>query len=396
MNQKWKDAVGDIDETYIEEYASYTKKAAWKRWVPYEIAAACALFALVFGIWKYQSRQTGPESQGNIIVKQETPSSFFPEKKATGAPRASEDVGEPYPSASLQPTEEAVQDNTGNTVNKERENLNNNQNKKKNEKQQKNTYRADRDTTHEENSAAALQPAEESIQPVIIPEQNRQHSAKPEELPTQKPEETIAWNTVTAMAEPYGGRIRNVFDESDTEYVPTQIPAPKKSSPPELMEPAEPMPTGGNIYPGPGNMQTGHDSYEKEQALKQLKKKYGEAWLFYYEKEQRFTLERVLQLISEELRDELYMKLHSQDMTIYVIEVKTDKTTLQQADAEDEKSMFDVGTIVSKVNGVETYFMKDSYGKLCARFYKDGVLVTAWSENGKKEQMCEFINHMIN
>ena len=90
------------------------------------------------------------------------------------------------------------------------------------------------------------------------------------------------------------------------------------------------------------------------------------------------------------------MKLHSQDMTIYVIEVKTDKTTLQQADAEDEKSMFDVGTIVSKVNGVETYFMKDSYGKLCARFYKDGVLVTAWSENGKKEQMCEFINHMIN
>lgn len=54
------DAIGNIDDTYVQEYAEY-KAYMGKRWLPYEVLAACAVLVLAIGVWVW--RTTGSISK---------------------------------------------------------------------------------------------------------------------------------------------------------------------------------------------------------------------------------------------------------------------------------------------------------------------------------------------
>lgn len=390
MNQKWKDAIGDIDEKYIDEYASHQKKAVWKRWIPYEILAACALLALVFGIWKFENRHTKPNQPDAISANKETHTSFPPEMKESKAPLASETATKQPPSESLQPTEQAVQDQTRETVEEVRDHKNN---KQKNE----GTVTASNEDALGDDfmgNPSDSDTTQDGPQSTDYPQNPSVPDEQPTEQPTEKPDENVVWNTVSAMAEPYGGRLSDVLNWYDVSYSepPVLNPAVKPASSYEPLPTSMGYPTQGEpsmaTEPQGGNSSNSSNFKPSEEYLK-LKKQLGDKWLIYDEREQSYTVDRT---VIEP--NEVYLKLHSHDITLFVAEIKTSKTTLVQADAEDENSIFGIGSIISKVNGVETYFMEDSQGKMCARFYKDGILVTAWSCNGKKEQMFGFIYSM--
>lgn len=54
------DAIGNIDDTYVQEYAEY-KAYMGKRWLPYEVLAVCAVLVLAIGVWVW--RTTGSISK---------------------------------------------------------------------------------------------------------------------------------------------------------------------------------------------------------------------------------------------------------------------------------------------------------------------------------------------
>lgn len=65
--KKLMDAIGEIDDKYIDEYSSYKAKPLIVRIVPYGALAACALLALIIGLNMQQDNPIKPNNTSPVI-----------------------------------------------------------------------------------------------------------------------------------------------------------------------------------------------------------------------------------------------------------------------------------------------------------------------------------------
>lgn len=459
MKKKLWDAVADIDEKYIDEYVSYQKKTVWKRRLLYEILAACALLALVFGIWRFQSKRKEPDPSKIVQADKKTHTPFPTDVRTTAVPMASERADEQLPATASQITGAILQEDTRKTVNDGRDN----NSSLKNEKQE-----TGKKKSHTKDRVSGEYPSDMSNDQENKENSNETQWQQPENTnsvpePTPKPEDSILWNTVVAMEEPYGGHVSYILnfggipwadDLMSSQVPPSQQPetpqpsqappsqqpeTPRPSQAPPSQQPETPrpsqapplhqsetpllsqtpppswpipwdpvIPSSNSARPMPSAMAPPPVSSKPLQSKepdigfnvayapsnKSLRELYGDEWLYYDEKELQFGY-RDSRLDREEGKVKgLYIKVYVSHKLVYIAEVKTAKTTLAQANAEDANTIFGSSSAVSMINGVEAYFLKDSQNHVCARFYKNGVLVTVWSAAPGEEHVFNTVKSM--
>ena len=450
--KKLLDAIGSIDEKYIDEYASYQPKSKIIRWMPYEIVAACAVLMLAVGIWMLRDG-------GDAKLPEADPAGI------TAAGRASErpdQTSQPYsgsedPDTTQEPDTpptwppQIFHDNTGNEnetgnifdewrarnpgagVADEEESVfglfqgagslimgSRSDSSSGNDWRDSvlpGTGNADsaKNTEKEPQASAASKPGgQPTKQPVgttapnptkqpartAAPDPTKQPTATPQptvpSTPSPQPGEQIYWTVVTAQREPYEGVIDRLMDEAKATKEPQTTINPEGnpgSEAPSFSEsPYEPV--SPSAAPSPGS-----DTDDIPNEHGKTAQKLRERWVTCdADTAQRYEETALLERYdSIETASKLYLYLTRAGVgTYYIAEEQTQAGSLSNANALSREDMFADNLEEHMFCGVSMYFVKDKEDNCYIRFLYKGVLVTLWGEGPTDEQMLWLVKNMLN
>lgn len=358
------DAIGDIDDTYVQEYAEY-KAYMGKRWLPYEVLAVCAVLVLAIGVWVWRttgsiSKPENPNQPDRIqavrVSESAKPTASEVVQPTNSAENVDEEAQMPAEGAEEQGTDIVEGNVEDGNINSAIVEGNVAGNEETNEKGQQGFGKA------------TGRPGDGTI-PSYEPDDSNTSTITKNPISTKEPAQ-IEWNVVTACNDPY--------EEWQDMFWKTPEPTlPPTENPPDG-EPMDPM------EPGPGNS---FDPFEI----------YGDGIVIEYSVQselgctQSFRTFKYLKSGEYALMKEWY---RTSGNTIYDVQVFTDCSSIEEANRKYPINAFSNVTQISKVHGATVYLTKDSGGMTYSRFLKDSILVTLWGRMSDDE-MLKIVDSMI-
>lgn len=404
--KKLMDAIGSIDETFIEEYASYQPKSRIVRWMPYELAAACAVLLIGAGVWMWKGNSNLTPSDGNsskIVADQDSfPSrepdhTSVPYDETTPLPTASEEAEEPDAAAGIQEQEDE-------------------QNGQNGQSREHKSVTADGRTTQEsdipdvistdvpfvENEPDKEEDSDNSSSGFGLPSDNPDSVLKPQPASPKPPfpdQEQVSWNIVTACNEPYDGVIDRLLEEVKVTDAPAPLPSmipeehPSSSMEPmATMAPADPEPVAPADPDSSGDCPGVPDSSGSS-----MSEQLHDRWVCY---DETLTEDYQLSVLFEnqdsfDSASVLYLYLKGQDSTICIAQERTAASNLREASRLSSQDVFNYNPTEHMFCDVSVYFVKDRNDHCYVRFLYKGILVTLWENGASEDFVLQLVESML-